>query len=423
MRKIVTVAVREFLEMVKTKAFLLGVFLVPVATVGIVLLSGRLQKRVLSGPQSTKTVAVADFSGELAAELDSLFREHNKWNAKRKVLLERVESAEGSPEDQAEQMKRRVQSRQLAGYLVIPKDVLDDDGGRAQYYARDDNLADLTVFQTVRNLLNNAAINRRCIHRGVSPQVMQDIRKKIPVERMAVTPQAVKKKGAFPARIMVPFFFMFLMFAGTVGTNQHLLTSVIEEKSSRVVEVILSSVSPFQFMAGKILGLSAVSLGTVFIWGLAAYGTAAYHGMADIVNTTNVGYFLVYFVLGFLLFSSIFAAIGSACNTLKEAQSFMMPVMLLLVTPMMAWMYFSQHPDGLWSVVFSFVPPVTPMVMILRLSARPDLDPLQIFASIALLAASVPVVMWASARIFRVGILMYGKPASLRELCRWLCDK
>jgi len=315
-----------------------------------------------------------------------------------------------------------VQSRQLAGYLVIPENVLDE-GGRPRYYARGDSLADLNTFQIVRNLLNNAAINRRCVRRGVSPQVIQEIRKRIPVEKMAVTAQAAKKQGAFPVRMMVPFFFMFLMFAGTVGSNQHLLTSVIEEKNSRVVEVILSSISPFQLMAGKILGLSAISLATVCIWGLAAYGAAAYHGMADVVNTANVGYFLVYFILGFLLFSSIFAAIGSACNTLKEAQSFMMPVMLLLVMPMMAWMYFSQHPDALWSVVLSFDPPVTPMVMILRLSARPDLAPFQILASIVLLAASVPLVMWASARVFRVGILMYGKPAGLRELYRWLRAK
>jgi ABC-type Na+ efflux pump permease subunit len=220
--------------------------------------------------------------------------------------------------------------------------------------------------------------------------------------------QAKKQKG-LSVRIMVPFFFVFLMFVGTVNASQHLLTSVIEEKNSRVVELILSSVSPFQFMAGKILGLAAIGLGAVCFWGLVAYGAATYRGLVDIVTTTNVAYFLVYFILGFLLFSSVFVAIGSACNTLKEAQSLMMPVMLFLVVPMMAWMYFSQHPNAPWTVGLSFVPPLTPMVMMLRLAARP--------------AMSVPLVMWAAARIFRVGILMYGKPASPRELFRWLRAK
>ncbi len=422
MRKIATVAKREFIEMVKTKMFLLGVFLVPVMIAGMAILTGGLARRMESGPQPTKKVAVLDLSGELAAELDSLFRERNKRNAERKILLEPAELSEESLEDQTERMKQRVKSRQLDGYLVIPEDALDE-GERPRYYARGDNLADLKVFQTVQNLFNNAVTNNRCIDRGLSPQVIAAIRKQIPIERMEATTKDARKQSGFPTKIMVPFFFLFLMFAGIVGVNQHLLTSVIEEKNSRVVEVILSSVSPFQFMAGKILGLSAISLAAVSFWGLTAYGAASYHGMSDIVNVANVGYFLVYFVLGFLLFSSIFAAIGSACNTLKEAQSFMMPLMLLIVAPMMGWTYFSQHPLAMWSVVLSFVPPLTPMVMILRLSARPDLAPLQIIASIMVLAASVPLVMWASAKIFRTGILMYGKPASPRELLRWLRDK
>ena len=422
MRRIYIVAVREFLEMLKTKAFLLGVFVVPIVMVGALSFTGRLQKKMVSGPQETRTVAVTDHSGELGEEIGRLLEEHNKWNTTKKVLVESIAPPPEGLEGLTKRTKERGKKRELVGYLVVPQDVLGE-AGRAQYYSRGDNLAELNVFHTVRNALNNAATNTRCVRRGISPQVIKDVRRKIPVDNNSVTAKPGKKQGGLPVKMMVPFFFMLLMFAGTVGANQHLLTSVIEEKNSRVIEVILSSVSPFQFMAGKILGLSAVSLMTVCIWGLVAYGTAAYHGMGDIVNTANIGFFLIYFVLGFLLFSSIFAAIGSACNTLKEAQSFMMPVMMVLMVPMMGWLYFSQHPMGVWAVALSFIPPVSPMVMILRLAARPDLPPLQIAASIILLAASVPLVMWVSARIFRVGILMYGKPASLRELHRWLRQK
>ena len=323
---------------------------------------------------------------------------------------------------------RRVQNRGLVGYLVIAKDAFD--GGRSQYYSRNDNIADEMVFHTVRNLVNSAVTDIRCSRHGLSPKVVGEINSGIPIDTMEAASEASeeaagargKKQGGFPVRIMVPFFFLFLMFAGMIGANQHLLTSVIEEKNSRIVEVILSSVSPMQFMAGKILGLTAVSLTTVGVWGLAAYGTAVYYDMADIVTGTSIGYFLVYFLLGFLLISSIFAAVGAACNTLKEAQSFMPVIMLPLVLPMMGWMYFSQNPNGFWSVLLSFVPPITPMIMILRIAARPDLPLIQIFGSIALLAVSVPVVMWASAKIFRTGILMYGKPATVRELWRWVRD-
>ena len=220
-------------------------------------------------------------------------------------------------------------------------------------------------------------------------------------------------------RMVVPFFFMFMMFMGLMGVNQQMLTCIIEEKNSRVMEVILSAVSPYQFMAGKILGLTAVGLTVVGIWGIAVCGAAAYRGFSGVIHVANVGYFFIYFILGFLLFSSIFAAIGSACNTLKEAQNLVMPVSLLLVLPMVGWMYFTQYPEGLWATVLSFIPPLTPLLMMLRLAVRPDLPLIQVLGSIIVLAASVPLVMWASAKIFRIGILMYGKPPTPRELLRW----
>lgn len=114
------------------------------------------------------------------------------------------------------------------------------------------------------------------------------------------------------------------------------------------------------------------------------------------------------------------AAIGSACNDIKESQTLMQPVMLLLIIPMFAWFIIVQRPEGTLAVVLSFIPPVTPLIMILRIAVKPDLPMIQIIASILLLAASVPVVIWAAAKIFRTGILMYGKPPSLKEIVRWV---
>ena len=422
MRKVLIIARREFIEMAKTKAFLLSVLLVPLVVVGMISFSGRLEKKLKSGPQAAKMVAVEDRLGQLGAALEPLFHEYNQKNPERQIILELVQEGSDSPEERTEQMKRRVQSRQLVGYLIIPGNVLGKDG-QAQYYSRGDNIADMRVFHTVRNFLNRVATDRRCVEHGVSPKLFREIGKWVPIKQLEVGSGQAKKQKGLSARIMVPFFFVFLMFVGTVNASQHLLTSIIEEKNSRVVELILSSVNPFQFMAGKIVGLAAIGLGTVCFWGLVAYGAATYRGLTDVVPTTNIAYFLVYFILGFLLFSSVFVAIGSACNTLKEAQSMMMPVMMFLIIPMMAWMYFSQHPNAPWTVALSFVPPFTPMVMMVRLAARPDLPRIQVFGSLALLAVSVPLVMWGASRIFRVGILMYGKPAGPRELLRWLRAK
>jgi ABC-2 type transport system permease protein len=219
---------------------------------------------------------------------------------------------------------------------------------------------------------------------------------------------------------MVPFFFMFLMFMGIYANGQQMLTSIIEEKSSRVIEVLLSAVSPFQLMAGKILGIAGIGLTVIALWGIAAYATANWQGLNIEVPVELMLYFAVYYILGFLLFTSILAAIGSVCNTIKEAQSLMMPISFLFILPIMAWPLFVEHPEGTMAKAASFFPLLTPMVMILRISSSSDVSLIEILATMVVLAVAVLAVMWMSAKIFRTGILMYGKRPNLTEILRWL---
>jgi ABC-2 type transport system permease protein len=131
-------------------------------------------------------------------------------------------------------------------------------------------------------------------------------------------------------------------------------------------------------------------------------------------------YFVIYYILGYLLFSAILTGIGSVCNTIKETQSLMMPVMLIFIIPLMGWFKLVQSPNGTLARVLSFFPPVTPMVMVLRLSAGSGVWFVEIAASIVVLAVAVVFVIWAAAKIFRTGILMYGKKPGLFEIFRWL---
>ena len=213
---------------------------------------------------------------------------------------------------------------------------------------------------------------------------------------------------------------MYLLFLGIIGTGQQMLSSIIEEKGSRVIEVLLSAISPFQLMAGKILGLAGIGLTVVCLWGIAAYLTVRWQGLNVEVTAAMLSYFIIYYILGFLLFSSIMVGIGSICNTIKETQSLMTPVMLVCVVPIIAWQNIIQNPDGTLARVFSFLPPMTPMVMILRLSAGSDIWIVEIIASIILLAAAVLVIIWLAAKVFRTGILMYGKRPGLWEVLRWI---
>jgi ABC-2 type transport system permease protein len=142
--------------------------------------------------------------------------------------------------------------------------------------------------------------------------------------------------------------------------------------------------------------------------------------MAYLVSTERLGYVLLYFVPSFLLYASILAAFGSACNTLKEAQAMTFPLSLMTVVPMLFWFQLSQNPNSTLAMVLSFIPPITPFVMILRVCADPSIPIWQVVATLALLWASVVGAIWASAKIFRVGVLMYGNPPGLKGLVRWV---
>lgn len=231
--------------------------------------------------------------------------------------------------------------------------------------------------------------------------------------------ERVRKKRDTMVQLMVPFFFMFLMFMGIFGMGQHMITSVIEEKNSRVIELLLSALSPFQLMAGKIMGLAGIGLTVIGLWAAAAVGAARWKGLNVDVPAELVVYFAIYYVLGFVLLSSILAGAGSICNTIKEAQSLLMPITMICIVPMVTWMVMVRDPNGMLARVLSFLPPLTPMVMVLRISAG-GASAIEVAASVVVLAASAPAAMWAAGKVFRTGILMHGKPPGVREVLRWV---
>jgi len=418
LRKISKIAEREYVETVKTKMFLVTVFLVPILVVGGMFLSVHLTRKTVEGARPTKTIAVTDLSRKLYAELDRVFQNYNESNKHRQITIKALETDEPNLEEQEEKQKEAVRRGDLNAYLVIAKNLIEGEG-KSYYYMKARNVIDLETFATVRNLVNTAVRNERMRLHDLSPKLLAEIRQSVAIAQIDLSTKTGEKPQEFTV-ILLPFFFLLVMFVGLFGTNQQMLTSVIEEKNARVMEVVLSAVTPFQLMAGKILGLSAAAFTLIIVWTTAGYGAAIYRGFTDVLTIRTGIYFVIYFIPGFLLFSSILAAIGSVCNTVKEAQSLMMPVSIIFISPMVLWFPVSQHPDGTLAVVLSFIPPITPMIMILRVAANPDLPLVQILLSLLVLAASVPAVVWASAKIFRTGILMYGKPPSLRELLRWV---
>jgi len=420
MQKILRIAQREYLDTVKTKTFLLGLLMVPFIIGGMIFFVGRMA-RGKGGRLPPIRVAVTDLSKGLSAKIKTCFDEHDKGHPGREYRLQELPAGE-DPEAVEKEGKNKLRRGQVDAYVVLDKDIVEGEG-KIHVYTYKPKPAKAEALWSIESPFRKAVVRRRYEIEELDRDVVRKLGN-VPINKMELGAGAdeerVQSEGQRVVGMMVPFFFMYLIFMGIVGTGQQMLSSIIEEKSSRIMEVLLSAVSPFELMAGKIVGLAGIGITVTGLWAIAAYAAARSQGLSVDVTGQLMLYFVVYYILGFLMFSSVLAGVGSVCNTLKETQSLMMPIMMVFIIPLIGWFRLVQSPDGTLARVLSFVPPLTPMVMILRLSASADIWIVEIFASIVLLAVAVLGVMWAAAKVFRTGILMYGKRPGPREILRWL---
>ncbi len=412
MNRVLIVAVREFLEVVKTRTFLVSTLLLPGLILGATFGATKLAEWSESQPQPPRHIAVIDQTQHIYELLAAQVQQFNEAHPARKIILEKA-----APDATPEMLRKRVQQGELYAYIVLPPGVLD--GSQPVEIGRADS--QLSMGKLIEQLVQDAVVEAR--YQTAEPRIDRALIRRLeapPAFRDVDVTSGQEVGGSEFARVMTPFAFMFLLFMGTFSISQGLLTTVIEEKSSRIVEVLLSAVSPTKLLAGKIIGMACVGLLLLAVW--TGVGAAAAHarGMEYLVTPVRVFWCLMYFLPGFLLFSAFLGAVGSACNTLKDAQSMASPMTLLTVIPLMLWWQISDQPQSLLAVGLSFVPPLTPFVMILRICADPNTPVWQIVLSLVLLWAAVVVLIWAAGRIFRVGILMYGKPPRLAELLRWV---
>jgi len=409
--KVFTVAVREIVETVKTKAFLISALVMPLLIGGAVYGYSSIAEAIQREDQPTRRIAVLDHNGAVFAELEARCAEYNEKYPRRQLVV--VEVADPD----ADKLRNMVRDGNWNAYVIVPENIAV--GETTCELGRKD--LQLETGLRLQDMIDDAVFAARC-HQAdppIDPEVVRRLQERVALRTIDVQ-SGDEVTGDEFARMATPFAFMFLLMMATLGISQGLLTTVIEEKSSRVVEVLLSAISPTQLMAGKILGMAAVGLMMLGIWCTVGYVSAQARGMGYLVSGYNVAIALLYFVPGFLLLSSLLASIGSACNTLKDAQGMAFPLSIITVVPMFLWMYISQSPSSPVSVALSFVPPMTPFVMILRVCSDVHTPVWQILATLALLWVSVIAAMWATGKIFRIGVLMYGKPPSPRELVRWL---
>lgn len=319
----------------------------------------------------------------------------------------------------------------VASLVERPAEALPDLGpsGGIRYWST--NLADTELRDEMSRAVNEEIRRREYLARGVDASTVREIeRTSLPVVSLNPKKAEGREAVSFADVIMqwTPVGFVYLMWISIFSVAQMLLNNTIEEKSNRIIEVLLSSVTSGELMAGKLLGIAGIGLTMLLSW-IAAFvavltwkaGPEAEWASQLLTVITTSGLlptFILYFVLGYLLYAGIFLSIGSICNTLKEAQNFMGTVMLIMIVPLITMMFIPKDPHGTLATVLSWIPLYTPFVMMNRAAADPPL--FDLVGTLVLMLVSTAAVLWMSGKIFRIGILRTGQPPKLLELVRWL---
>ena len=436
MNKMLLIASNEFSSFVRSKAFIISVLFAP-AIMGVSVL---IQKAANDHVDTTeRRFAIIDATGQLADPLITAATTRNDTlaaTADREALggAFTPELAEGDslPELRLE-LSERVRNGNLFAFIEIPANILRTNAppGAVRYYSDEPTYRNLprwleaTLSAEIRDLrfaaanIDAAARQKfRQLDVSVKISAMELVERDSESGKIADA-QKVDKVRAF----IVPIALMILMYIIVLTSTPNILNSVLEEKMSRISEVLLGSVSPMQLMLGKLIGCLWIAGILALLYLGSALGAAHYHGYGDAVPPAQLAWFAIYLLLAIFFFGSLFIAIGAACSDIKSAQAAMMPVMMLVIMPLMAFPIILKNPNGNVAVALSLFPPATPLLMTLRLALQPGPPLWQPILALVLTCGTTLGIVWAAGKVFRTGILMQGKSASLREMVRWVFTK
>ena len=434
MRKALRLARREYRATVKTKGFIVGLVLAPIlmggGAIGMVLLKDQVDTK-------DKRVAIVDRSGLLIGALVEGAEERNavavhdaKTGEKVKpaYLVEEVAANEEDLAAQRLELSDRVRRGELHAFVEIGPQVLhpgeDREAARITYHA--ENAALDEVRRWIVWPINGHLRRLRLTEEGVDAAKLDGVLFWIPVQGMGLTSLDAQTGRVEEARqshegeaVGVPMVMMFLMFLMIMMGAVPLLNSVMEEKTQRIAEVLLGSIRPFEFMMGKVLGGVAVSLTGSAVYVIGGVIVVRCMGLGEYVPYRILPWFFAYMLLAISMSGSLLAALGAACNDPKDAQSLTMPAILPLLIPMFIVFPVLREPQSAFATYMSLFPPCTPLLMLLRQSTPAGVPGWQPWLGLAELLVCTGIAIWAGGRIFRIGILMQGKPPKFGEIVRW----
>ena len=397
------IARREYLERVRTRAFVLATILIPTLMGGFVFVSGYLA----SSSKSSAHIAIVSADPRFAADLKQVL-EHGQ----RSRMV--VEVRTPSPEVRAE-LEREVKSKTgIDGFLWVTAGT----GARPLFTYTPRSAGDANTVGILQGSIQAVVMREHLGRSGMGAGEINELLTPVAID----TSSSGDSRAAYAAATTL--FLLMYMVIMLYGMNT--ARSIIEEKSSRIFEVLLATIRPEEMLAGKILGVGAVGLTQVGVWMAAAFVLGSTSLAAGLVGAgrmplspTQIGFFVAYFLFGYLLYSSIAAALGAMTNSEQELQQLNMFLVLPLAFCMLMSFMIVPSPNSTLATVVSLIPFCSPLLMNLRISLT-TVATWEIVLSFVLMGLTIAAILWVSSRIYRVGILMYGKKPNLPELARWL---
>jgi ABC-2 type transport system permease protein len=411
--KLWAVVRREYIERVRTKGFVIGTILGPLI-LGAMMIVPVFAMR--SGSKLLR-VAVLDRVGTLGPRVEEALRAA-RFDDKPRFDVQPSGAGPAAAREAA--LKKAVLEGKLDGYLEIPEDVLAR--GAASYYGR--NVSNRLDLRTMERAASDVLVGIRLAEAGLDPTKVKDLTRGLDLKTIRLSESGEREDQG--AAFIFAVILLMILYTSILMWGQVVMTSVIEEKTSRVVEVMASGVPSTTLLAGKLLGVGAAGLTQFLVWSLSLFGAslvmagplAGTFPMPEITPLMLVS-FVLFFLLGFYFYAALYASIGAAVNTVQEAQNLVFPVMTPIIIGMVSFPAAIEAPDGPLSVTLSMIPGISPLIMFLRIVVLTP-PTWQIALSIALLGLGIVGVLWVAARVYRVGILMYGKKPTFPELVKWV---
>jgi len=434
MGRVFLLALREYKAQVKTKGFIIGLVIAPFLMGG-----GIIAMILMEGQVDTtdKNVAVVDRSGLVA---DAIVRASDEWNStavydqetgkkiRPEYHFEIVEPNQDNPSDQRLELSNRVRSDELHAFVDIGPGVLypsdfPEDG--YLYYFSENPLMD-QIRGWLTNPVNLTLREVRLQQAGIEESQLKDLFNWSQLEglelvRLDETTGEIEEsqRGSELAVFITPFAVMMLMFFMIMMGATPQLFAVMEEKSQRIAEVILGSVKPFQFMMGKLIGGIGVSFTASLVYVLGSIFTVQYMGYGERIPYFILPWFFAYMILAIFMYGSVTAALGSACNDAADAQNLNLPAILPAIIPLFFLAPVIQQPNSAIATWMSLFPPFTPTLMLMRQSMPGGVPAWQPIVGLTGVVIFTIFAIWIGSRIFRVGLLMQGKPPSVGGILKW----